>query len=38
VEPVPHEEHPRAATLAACVAVTVFGMGNAFNKKVAVRG
>jgi drug/metabolite transporter (DMT)-like permease len=38
VEPVPHEEHPRAATLAASIAVTVFGMGNAFNKKVAVSG
>jgi drug/metabolite transporter (DMT)-like permease len=29
---------PRAATLAACVAVVVFGMGNAFNKKVGVSG
>jgi drug/metabolite transporter (DMT)-like permease len=29
---------PRAATAAACVAVVVFGMGNAFNKEVGVTG
>jgi drug/metabolite transporter (DMT)-like permease len=38
MEPVAPDEHPRAATLAACVAVTVFGLGNAFNKKVGTSG
>ncbi len=36
--PPPHDERTRAATIAAANAVTVFGLGNAFNKKAEVSG